>query len=83
MVDTVTPQRSGGARAVAGGPARPGRPPAARIRALIRRYRLAPYLLLLPSIVAIALVLLWPVVVFFLIVQRRMTAGLVAGAVKG
>ena len=29
---------------------------------MVRRYRLAPYLLLLPSIVAIALVLLWPVV---------------------
>jgi N,N'-diacetylchitobiose transport system permease protein len=62
MVDTVTPQRSGGARAAAGGPAGPVQPPAAKLRALIRRYRLAPYLLLLPSIVAIALVLLWPVV---------------------
>src|SRR5258707_841521 len=61
MVDTVTQQPAGGPRAPAGGPARPGRPPAAQLRALIRRYRLAPYLLLLPSIVAIALVLLWPV----------------------
>ena len=61
MVDTITDQPP--ARAT--GPARapqPGRTPAARARALIRRYRLAPYLLLLPSIVAIALVLLWPVV---------------------
>ncbi len=62
MVDTVTQQPAGGARTAAGGPARSGRPPAAQLRALIRRYRLAPYLLLLPSIVAIALVLVWPVV---------------------
>jgi N,N'-diacetylchitobiose transport system permease protein len=33
-----------------------------RIGALTRRYHLAPYLLLLPSLAAIGLVLLWPVV---------------------
>jgi len=50
-------------------PARAGRPagargqsPGARLRAVIRRYRLAPYLLLLPSMAAIGLVLLWPVI---------------------
>ena len=32
-----------------------------RAAALVRRYRLAPYLLLLPSVAAIGLVLLWPV----------------------
>jgi N,N'-diacetylchitobiose transport system permease protein len=62
MVQTVT--NSPPAR-----PARAGRSPGAqrqstgaRLRAVIRRYRLAPYLLLLPSMAAIALVLLWPVV---------------------
>jgi len=61
MVDTVTSQPAVRARGVTrppGGP--PG--PAARARALIRRYRLAPYLLVLPSLAAIGLVLLWPVV---------------------
>ncbi len=53
-------------------PARPARParaaghaglsPGARLRTLIRRRQLAPYLLLVPSLAAIALVLLWPVV---------------------
>jgi N,N'-diacetylchitobiose transport system permease protein len=60
MVDTVTPQPAAPGRAAAR-PARSGPPPGARFRSLVRRYRLAPYLLLLPSIVAIALVLLWPV----------------------
>jgi N,N'-diacetylchitobiose transport system permease protein len=50
MVDTVTPQRSDSTRAAAGGPAGSVQPPAAKLRALIRRYRLAPYLLLVPSI---------------------------------
>jgi ABC-type sugar transport system permease subunit len=61
MVDTVTSQLAARAR---GATRPPGGPPrrAARARALIRRYRLAPYLLVLPSLAAIALVLLWPVV---------------------
>jgi N,N'-diacetylchitobiose transport system permease protein len=60
MVDTVTSQPAARAR----GTARPGarQPRRARARTLIRRYRVAPYLLLLPSVIAIALVLLWPVV---------------------
>jgi ABC-type sugar transport system permease subunit len=60
MVDTVTSQPAARTR----GTARPGtrQPPGARARTLIRRYRVAPYLLLLPSVIAIALVLLWPVV---------------------
>jgi N,N'-diacetylchitobiose transport system permease protein len=33
-----------------------------RAGALVRRYRLAPYLLLLPSMAAIGLVLIWPVI---------------------
>ena len=61
MVDTVTPQSAPRDRPAAR-PGRSGPPPGARFRSLVRRYRLAPYLLLLPSIVAIALVLLWPVV---------------------
>src|SRR5580693_1513167 len=61
MVDTVTPQPAAPGRAPAR-PARTGPPPGARLRSLVRRYRLAPYLLLLPSVAAIALVLLWPVV---------------------
>jgi N,N'-diacetylchitobiose transport system permease protein len=75
MVDTVTdqsaphpgrtgrsgrPGRSSRPRGAAGAP-RPGGA-AFPVRALIRRYRLAPYLLLLPSMAAISLVLLWPVV---------------------
>jgi ABC-type sugar transport system permease subunit len=55
MVDTATPQRAATGSAPS---ARRG----TRIAALTRRYRLAPYLLLLPSVVAISLVLLWPVV---------------------
>ena len=54
-----------GPRRPASRPAAPAARPAAGRHGsgrLIRRYRLAPYLLLLPSIVAIALVLLWPVV---------------------
>jgi len=59
MVDTVTSQP-----ARAHGATRPGRrrPPGTGARALIRRLRVAPYLLLLPAVAAIALVLLWPVV---------------------
>jgi ABC-type sugar transport system permease subunit len=61
MVDTVTNQPAARASSA---PRPPGarRASAARLRALIRRYRLAPYLLLLPSMAAIGLVLLWPVV---------------------
>ena len=59
MVDTITNPPPASTR-------RRGPRPAAGLgtpaRALVRRYRLAPYLLLLPSIVAIALVLLWPVI---------------------
>jgi N,N'-diacetylchitobiose transport system permease protein len=60
MVDTVTSQPAARARRTT----RPGtrQPPGTRARALIRRYRVAPYLLLLPAVAAIALVLLWPVV---------------------
>jgi ABC-type sugar transport system permease subunit len=61
MVETVTSQPSARAPSTARPPGRrAGR--AARAAALIRRYRLAPYLLVLPSVAAIALVLLWPVV---------------------
>jgi N,N'-diacetylchitobiose transport system permease protein len=56
MVETVAHQA--GADVTPGG----SRGPAPRMGALIRRYRLAPYLLLLPSMAAIGLVLLWPVV---------------------
>ncbi len=55
MVDTAQRQR----RAPA---ARPAGHRRARVSVLVRRYRLAPYLLLLPSVAAIGLVLLWPVV---------------------
>ena len=61
MVETVTSQPSARAPGSARPPGRrAGRPAGAM--ALIRRHRLAPYLLLLPSVAAIALVLLWPVV---------------------
>jgi len=55
MVDTASRQQPAPA-ATAAGRRR------ARISVLVRRYRLAPYLLLLPSVAAIGLVLLWPVV---------------------
>ncbi len=58
MVETVTSQPA----ARAPSPARPPGTRPARAAALLRRYRLAPYLLVLPSLAAIALVLLWPVV---------------------
>jgi ABC-type sugar transport system permease subunit len=61
MVDTITNPSPAPAARPARVPRR-GSAPADRARALIRRYRLAPYLLLLPSMVAIALVLVWPVV---------------------
>lgn len=40
---------------------RPG-PARSRVRTLIRRHKLAPYLLLLPALTGIALVILWPLV---------------------
>jgi N,N'-diacetylchitobiose transport system permease protein len=58
MVDTVAHQA--GADAPSAPRGRRGRGP--RAATLVRRYRLAPYLLLLPSVAAIGLVLLWPVV---------------------
>ncbi len=61
MVETVTSQPAARAPSRARPPGRRARP-GARATALIRRYRLAPYLLVLPSLAAIALVLLWPVV---------------------
>ena len=61
MVETVTSQPSARAPSTARPPGRRAGPAAAAM-ALIRRHRLAPYLLLLPSVAAIALVLLWPVV---------------------
>ena len=36
--------------------------PAVRVRAFVRRHKLAPYLLLAPALIGIALVLLWPLV---------------------
>jgi N,N'-diacetylchitobiose transport system permease protein len=59
MVDTVAnpPARP----AALARPPHQGRAPGSVYRRLIRRYRLAPYLLLLPSVAAIGLVLLWPV----------------------
>jgi N,N'-diacetylchitobiose transport system permease protein len=56
MVDTVAHQAGADVRPRGGRARRP------RAAALVRRYRLAPYLLLLPSVAAIGLVLLWPVV---------------------
>jgi len=60
MVDTVSSQPAARARGTTPPGAR--RPPGTRAGSLIRRYRVAPYLLLLPAVAAIALVLLWPVV---------------------
>jgi N,N'-diacetylchitobiose transport system permease protein len=57
MVDTVAHQAGSAAPSAPRG--RRGAAP--RAAALVRRYRLAPYLLLLPSVAAIGLVLLWPV----------------------
>ena len=70
------PQPPGGPASGGHRPAPPGRAPgqpsgrpgpavpSARVRvaAFIRRHKLAPYLLLLPALVGIALVLLWPLV---------------------
>src|ERR671934_1383031 len=74
MVDTVR-DRPGGSRPRAGGAAVPagGHPPgpAARAGAIMRRYRLAPYLLLLPSAAAIGLVLVWPTVQIGLISMQN------------
>ncbi len=63
MVDTVANQPAARPASRPAGPGGPhtGLPPGARIRAVVRRRRLTPYLLLLPSMVAIGLVLLWPV----------------------
>jgi len=60
MVDTVSSQPAARARGTTPPGTRP--PPGTRAGSLIRRYRVAPYLLLLPAVAAIALVLLWPVV---------------------
>ena len=60
MVETSPASRPQRAPSTARPPGR--RAGLAGVMALIRRYRLAPYLLLLPSVAAIVLVLLWPVV---------------------
>ena len=67
MADTVERRRSGrsalrppGQRPSGQGPAIPSSP--ARVAAFIRRHKLAPYLLLAPALIGIALVLLWPLV---------------------
>src|SRR5216110_2544703 len=70
MVDMVkglpggTPPRAGPGQNGPGGPGgrpAPGRPgSAAGLGRLLRRRRLVPYLLLLPSVIAIGLVLVWP-----------------------
>jgi ABC-type sugar transport system permease subunit len=67
MVDIVKGRPGGNVpRAGRGRPGGPGGSPAAGrsgvalLRALVRRHRLAPYLLLLPSAAAIGLVLVWP-----------------------
>src|SRR5215471_19336969 len=68
MVDMVkglpggTSPQAGPGRDGPGGRSAPGRPggAAARLGRLLRRRRLAPYLLLLPSVIAIGLVLVWP-----------------------
>ena len=70
MVDTVkgraggnVPRAGHGRPGGLGGSRPPGRPGAsvpAFLRTLVRRHRLAPYLLLLPSAVAIGFALVWP-----------------------
>jgi ABC-type sugar transport system permease subunit len=83
MVDTVT-GRPGGTTPRAGGAAIPAgaHPPglAARAGAIIRRYRLAPYLLLLPSTAAIGLVLVWPTIQLGLISMQNYGLPQVTGA---
>jgi ABC-type sugar transport system permease subunit len=52
---TALPARRSGGRGGLG-------PPRARLGAFIRRHKLAPYLLLMPALIGIALVLLWPLI---------------------
>jgi len=78
------PASPAGRRGLARGAVPGGRGARQRAAVFIRRHHLTPYALLLPSAVAIGLLLFWPTIqIFFLFVQRRMTTGLVAGAVKG
>ncbi len=60
----ATAESLAGAPGARSGPGRdPGLPPLSlsrRLGAVVRRHRIAPYLLLLPSLAAIGLVLLWP-----------------------
>ncbi len=67
MADTVQRRRSGrpAHRPPGQRPARPGaanQSAQARAAAFIRRHKIAPYLLLAPALIGIALVLLWPLV---------------------
>src|SRR5712672_882305 len=71
-----------------GQPARDGARPAAsapggraRAGAFIRRHRLAPYLLLLPSLVGIGLVLLWPTIQVGILSFQNFGLGQLSGAV--
>jgi ABC-type sugar transport system permease subunit len=61
MVDTAA-HRPGADAASAPRAPLGSRTRAPRLGALVRRHRLAPYLLLLPSMAAIGLVLIWPVI---------------------
>ena len=62
MVDTAAHRQGADAASAPRAPLGRRTTHAPRLGALIRRRRLAPYLLLLPSMAAIGLVLIWPVV---------------------